>query len=371
MKLKKTLMTLVLGTVFAAGVSAEPVLNRCEPIADVGLFFVDWSGSMFQESAIGEQRTSKMLVVKTLLAQMIANVPQQDTVALGLASYAPHVMLISPKTDTEQFVKDLDTLPLKMEVFGRHTNLGEGLKGLDRRVEQAPAQEDEAKRQLQQLATAKVSLILVGDGGATNMGDSAEQALQAFHQKYPNIRLSMISLAATDEEKAHVQALAQAAGANVYPIDTLMNSQEAQQAFVAAEIYRPCPKIELSLSADTLFAFDSARLKPEGVHELEKVAAFFAEHAQEIAQEDMRFGITAHTDKIGTHEYNKKLSERRLQSVLNKLTELGMNPALFEEKKAFGKTMPVTGDTCKGIRGAKVIDCLQPDRRVEIRQIVR
>ena len=31
-----------------------------------------------------------------------------------------------------------------------------------------------------------------------------------------------------------------------------------------------------------------------------------------------------------------------------------------------GESQPVTGEQCKGVRGPKLISCLQPDRRVEI-----
>ena len=31
-----------------------------------------------------------------------------------------------------------------------------------------------------------------------------------------------------------------------------------------------------------------------------------------------------------------------------------------------GESQPITGDQCKGMSGAKLISCLQPDRRVDI-----
>jgi hypothetical protein len=38
----------------------------------------------------------------------------------------------------------------------------------------------------------------------------------------------------------------------------------------------------------------------------------------------------------------------------------------YGQSKRFGESAPVTGDQCKKMTGKKLIECLQPDRRVEI-----
>jgi OOP family OmpA-OmpF porin len=73
-----------------------------------------------------------------------------------------------------------------------------------------------------------------------------------------------------------------------------------------------------------------------------------------------------HTDRFGTNKYNQDLSERRVAAVKAYLVSKGIDSGTVRTT-AKGETQPVTkaGD-CKGAKSAKVIACLQPDRRVEI-----
>ena len=76
--------------------------------------------------------------------------------------------------------------------------------------------------------------------------------------------------------------------------------------------------------------------------------------------------VTGHTDRLGTAKYNQKLSERRAHAVRNYLMRNGI-PASRIRAAGKGETQPVTrpGD-CKGPRSARLIACLQPDRRVHV-----
>lgn len=76
--------------------------------------------------------------------------------------------------------------------------------------------------------------------------------------------------------------------------------------------------------------------------------------------------LTGHTDRFGTNAYNQKLSERRATAVKEYLVAQGL-PATSILAEGKGETQPDTklGD-CKGARSAKVIACLQPDRRVDV-----
>ena len=116
----------------------------------------------------------------------------------------------------------------------------------------------------------------------------------------------------------------------------------------------------VTLDADALFEFDKAVLRPAGRVALDEFVAKIKDITPEM--------ITAvgHTDRFGTNAYNQRLSERRVASVKAYLVGKGIDAnRIHTEGK--GETEPVTkkGD-CLGPKSAKVIACLQPDRRVEI-----
>jgi OOP family OmpA-OmpF porin len=77
-------------------------------------------------------------------------------------------------------------------------------------------------------------------------------------------------------------------------------------------------------------------------------------------------GATGHTDRFGSDTYNQKLSERRANAVKDYLVSRDI-PAGRISADGKGETQPVTkaGD-CLGAKSAKVIACLQPDRRVDV-----
>ncbi len=78
--------------------------------------------------------------------------------------------------------------------------------------------------------------------------------------------------------------------------------------------------------------------------------------------------VTGHTDRIGSHAYNQKLSTRRAEAVNAYLIESGGIAAHKINAKGVNGSDPVTqpGD-CVGTKATKaLISCLQPDRRVDI-----
>lgn len=117
---------------------------------------------------------------------------------------------------------------------------------------------------------------------------------------------------------------------------------------------------KIKLAADALFDFDKAILRAEGKAKLDDLAA----KAKQINLEVII--AVGHTDRLGGEGYNQKLSEKRAAAVKAYLVSKGIEAnRVYTEGK--GKRQPVTGDTCKGNKKtAALIQCLQPDRRVEI-----
>lgn len=138
----------------------------------------------------------------------------------------------------------------------------------------------------------------------------------------------------------------------------------APAAKPAAPVAAPKPAAEkVTLAADALFDFNKAVLRPEGTAKLDDVASKIKNIKLEVII------AVGHADRIGTDAYNQTLSERRAAAVKAYLVGKGVEAnRVYTEGK--GKKQPVTGaDQCKGPKSKKVIDCLQPDRRVEIEVI--
>lgn len=123
----------------------------------------------------------------------------------------------------------------------------------------------------------------------------------------------------------------------------------------------PAPR-KVSFSADSLFAFDQSTIKPEGKQHLDKFAADLRGTSFDV------ISVIGHTDRIGSSAYNQKLSTRRAEMVKSYLMDAAGIPAGKIAARGAGETEPVTkpGD-CPGQKvSKKLIDCLQPDRRVEV-----
>ena len=72
--------------------------------------------------------------------------------------------------------------------------------------------------------------------------------------------------------------------------------------------------------------------------------------------------IEGHTDRMGSHPYNQKLSERRAESVKAYLVSKGTDADKIETL-GMGKTVPAK--FCPGVqRRAELIACLAPNRRI-------
>lgn len=128
-----------------------------------------------------------------------------------------------------------------------------------------------------------------------------------------------------------------------------------------APVPPPMPT-KVSFSADSLFDFDKSVVKPDGKLALDKFAVDL-----KGAQYDA-IKVTGHTDRLGSHAYNLKLSGRRADAVSTYLVETaGIAPARISASGVDGADPVTKPGECTGNKPTpKLIACLQPDRRVEV-----
>ncbi|MEQ1535942.1 MAG: OmpA family protein [Burkholderiaceae bacterium] len=129
-------------------------------------------------------------------------------------------------------------------------------------------------------------------------------------------------------------------------------------------VVAPVPR-RVSFSADSLFAFDKSMVRPEGKMALDTFAGELKGTIYDV------ISVEGHTDRLGTAAYNEKLSAERADSVKSYLVSSGGVDSTKISATAKGETQPVTqADDCKGNKAtAKLIACLQPDRRVVVEVI--
>lgn len=121
----------------------------------------------------------------------------------------------------------------------------------------------------------------------------------------------------------------------------------------------PRPLETLTLDTRTLFEFDEATLQPAARAKLDELAQ------RMNSQADVIFvNVTGHADRIGSSEYNEQLSRQRAAAVTDYLqNHTNLRTAKFQVIGA-GESKPVV--ECAESRPAALIDCLEPNRRVEV-----
>ncbi|WP_298220465.1 outer membrane beta-barrel protein [Halothiobacillus sp.] len=136
----------------------------------------------------------------------------------------------------------------------------------------------------------------------------------------------------------------------------------APLAAIPAHVVEQQEPKKVTLSADSLFDFNKSVVKPAGKRELDQLA-------RDLNGTDYdQIMVIGHTDRIGSHAYNLKLSTRRAEAVKDYLISSGQIPAHKISAKGVDGADPVTkpGD-CVGSKATPaLIACLQPDRRVEV-----
>jgi OOP family OmpA-OmpF porin len=126
----------------------------------------------------------------------------------------------------------------------------------------------------------------------------------------------------------------------------------------------PAKPKPLRVFSHVLFAFDKSVLSMSAQDTLDReVVVRLGEFGE------LRFiNISGYTDRIGSVQYNQKLSERRANAVKAYLVRQGADAAKIETtgygKMYVGSTMPFV--TCTQADRKALIACLQPNRRAEV-----
>jgi len=136
-------------------------------------------------------------------------------------------------------------------------------------------------------------------------------------------------------------------------VGAMMDRQERElRQIQGVNVTRTAPgELNVSVQNEVLFDFNSSALRPSSRTSLQQMADVFQKYP------DTTLSVQGHTDSIGSAAYNKRLSERRADSVAGYLQDLGVRSSRIQTI-GYGKSQPrATNSTAAG---------RQLNRRVEI-----
>lgn len=128
-------------------------------------------------------------------------------------------------------------------------------------------------------------------------------------------------------------------------------AEELKRNLPGAQVERVGEGIKITFGSDILFDVNSYELKPVTKQQLTE----FAQTLNKYEDTDIR--IEGHADATGSDDHNKKLSERRAQSVADYLATQGVKTSRLDEF-GYGESQPVADNSTEAGR--------RQNRRVDI-----
>jgi len=126
-------------------------------------------------------------------------------------------------------------------------------------------------------------------------------------------------------------------------------------------------KAEEPVTASVLFGYNQSAVRPGEASKLDELTARIK------GREFDRLDAVGHADRIGSDSYNLALSRQRAEAARAYLVGKGIDAGRIRVD-AKGEGEAATGDACKNMgpesrKNQKLVDCLQRDRRVEIKLV--
>jgi len=161
-----------------------------------------------------------------------------------------------------------------------------------------------------------------------------------------------------DPDSPPVQAAASAALAHAKVLDIVGLTSGIQSVLKDLGAKVTAQEVKIELDADVLFDFDKYSLKPESTDSLKKVGQVVQSYP------NAPLLIEGHTDGVGTHPHNMKLSDDRAASVKSWLVQNAGVQGNRVTTKGWGETKPVAPNKNKD--GTDNPAGRQKNRRVEL-----
>jgi outer membrane protein OmpA-like peptidoglycan-associated protein len=199
-----------------------------------------------------------------------------------------------------------------------------------------------------------------GDGGRwflSKVGPNGQQLVDLTFQAPPD-NVQSVDVVVPWFGPFEAVAISGQGGAAVSGVAVAGRSTELERALKELRAEVTPEQVKLNLSADLLFDFDKADVKPAAEPELTKVVTVLKSYPK------AQVLIEGHTDGKGNDNYNQSLSERRAATIAQWLTaHADLNGANLRTR-GWGKTQPIAPNTKPN--GADDPEGRQKNRRVDI-----
>jgi len=174
------------------------------------------------------------------------------------------------------------------------------------------------------------------------------------------VALAFIGACATEPEKPAPKPAPAATPPAPKPQPQAVPPPPAPVAKAAPTPAPPKKPAVVNIASTELFEFDKAVLTQEARAKLDNEVV-----AKLRDLKDVRYVIVnGHACRMGTAQYNQRLSERRANAVRAYLVSKGVDQSKVETL-GFGKTLPIK--SCPDLKDRKaLIECLAPNRRVVV-----
>lgn len=322
-------------------ISSLPVSAKIVPKVNNFVIFMDQSGSMYlTHKNLGEV---KMILAKKLLLNMNDKIPELNY-RCAVDLFASWEEVLKPTSYGKgKITESLKAVRDENDVYGRFTPMGDGISSLSTVLDQIKG---------------KTAVILVSDGKA-NRGSDPVKVARDIYSKYPDICFHVISLADTAEGDSTLKQINEIGNCVYAKAADLLKDEGIFGQFVQDVFYedvkepaRVIPK-RISLRG-VQFDSNSAKIKPLSIPVLDKNVEMLKQYPE------IRIVIEAHTDSMGSEDYNSKLSLKRAEAIYYYFTSQGIS-ANRMKAIGLGETRPIADNSTAEGRAL--------NRRVEIQII--
>lgn len=193
----------------------------------------------------------------------------------------------------------------------------------------------------------KTAVVIVSD--AKDMGSAPLEAAGALKAKYGD-RLCIYTVLVGADEKgsALMKAMAETTGCGLAVtadqiaggpqmanfVETVLLERAAKPAPAVAKPLPPMSDRKTWVFKDIKFEFDKATLMKSCYPVLDHIYEILRDHPE------IKVEIQGHTDGVGTVEYNRNLSQRRAETVMQYLKAKGIAASRMTAK-GYGKSQPI------------------------------